>query len=116
MPFTFTVCYQCAAEGLKRTAPWWVQAAWVPPRYRSLAGDYSVVTRVGGLWTFLLLVWGAVGALLGNRPLLHAFVLAVTLLGVVWYVLSIFWEGAATPPCPGGVPSWWPSFIPAPGF
>ncbi|MGV9273827.1 hypothetical protein [Streptomyces griseosporeus] len=71
---------------------------------------------IPGLWTVLMLVWVAAGALLGNRPLLHAFALAVTLLSVFWCVLSIFWEGTATPPCPGGVPSWWPSFIPVPGF
>ncbi|WP_426368000.1 hypothetical protein [Streptomyces sp. E-08] len=71
---------------------------------------------IPGLWTVLLLAWVAVGALLGSRPLLHAFVLAVTLLGVAWCVISLFWEGAASPPCPNGVPPWWPSFIPAPGF
>ncbi len=71
---------------------------------------------IPGLWTVLLLVWVGVGALLGNRPLLRAFALGVALLGVVWCVISIFWEGAATPPCPGGVPPWWPGFIPVPGF
>ncbi|MGW3912420.1 hypothetical protein ACWEBX_12995 [Streptomyces sp. NPDC005070] len=71
---------------------------------------------IPALWTVLLLVWVAVGAVLGNRPLLHAFVLAVTLLGVAWCVISIFWEGSSTPSCPSGVPRWWPSFIPAPGF
>ncbi len=71
---------------------------------------------IPGLWTVLLLAWVAVGTLLGSRPLLHALALAATLLGVVWCVISIFWEGAATPPCPSGVPPWWPSFIPAPGF
>lgn len=71
---------------------------------------------IPGLWTVLLLVWVAVGALLGNRPLLRAVALAVTLLGADWCVISIFWEGAATPPCPSGVPPWWPSLIPVPGF
>lgn len=71
---------------------------------------------IPGLWTVLLLVWVAVGALLGNRPLLHALALTVTLLGVAWCAISIFWEGIPTPQCPGGVPHWWPSFIPAPGF
>nr|WSW70756.1 hypothetical protein OG461_33730 [Streptomyces sp. NBC_00995] len=71
---------------------------------------------IPGLWTVLLLVWVVVGALVGNRPLLHAVALAVALLGVVWCVVSLFWDGAATPPCPNGVPQWWPSFIPAPGF
>ncbi|KUH36400.1 MULTISPECIES: hypothetical protein [Streptomyces] len=71
---------------------------------------------IPGLWTVLLLAWVAVGALVGNRPLLHALTLVVTLLGVAWCGISIFWEGAATPLCPHGVPPWWPSFIPAPGF
>ncbi|MCX5414656.1 hypothetical protein [Streptomyces sp. NBC_00059] len=71
---------------------------------------------IPGLWTALLLAWVVVGALLGNRPPFHAFALAVMLLGVVWCAISIFWEGAATPPCPSGVPPWWPSFLPAPGF
>ncbi|MFD0154031.1 hypothetical protein ACWGQ4_08610 [Streptomyces sp. NPDC055721] len=71
---------------------------------------------IPGLWTALLLVWVAVGALLGNRPRLHAPALTVTLLAVAWCALSIFWEGATTPPCPGGTPPWWPGFIPAPGF
>ncbi|MEU1488529.1 hypothetical protein [Streptomyces sp. NPDC005752] len=71
---------------------------------------------IPGLWTVLLLAWVAVGALLGNRPLLHALALAVTLLGVAWFVISIFWEGTGTPPCPSGVPPWWPSLLPAPGF
>ncbi|MEU0398752.1 hypothetical protein ABZ318_00570 [Streptomyces sp. NPDC006197] len=79
-------------------------------------GGFLLWLFIPGLWTVLLLVWVAVGALLGNRPLFHALVLAVTLLGVVWCVISIFWEGAATPPCPSGVPPWWPSLIPAPGF
>lgn len=71
---------------------------------------------IPGLWTVLLLVWVAVGALLGDRPLLHAVALAVTLLGFFWCATSIFWEGASTPLCPSGVPQWWPSFVPAPGF
>ncbi|KQX54737.1 hypothetical protein ASE09_32150 [Streptomyces sp. Root66D1] len=71
---------------------------------------------VPGLWTILLLVWVVVGALLRGRPVLHAVALAVTLIGVVWCAISLFWEGAATPPCPGGVPPWWPSLIPAPGL
>ncbi|MFC9594076.1 hypothetical protein ACFTUC_30395 [Streptomyces sp. NPDC056944] len=69
-----------------------------------------------GLGTVLLLAWAVVGALLGNRPLLHALALAVTLLGVAWSAVSIFWAGTATPQCPGGVPPWWPSFLPAPGL
>ncbi|WP_457513689.1 hypothetical protein [Streptomyces sp. TE33382] len=68
------------------------------------------------LWTALLLVWVAVGACLGNHPLLHPPALAVMLLGVAWCAISIFWVGTAAPPCPSGVPPWWPSFIPAPGF
>ncbi|MGW6561931.1 hypothetical protein [Streptomyces hydrogenans] len=78
------------------------------------ANRFPLWLFIPGLWTVLLLVRVAVGALLGN-PLRHAFALAVTLLGVVRCVLSIFWEGAAAPPCPKGVPSWWPSFIPALG-
>ncbi|WP_443068281.1 hypothetical protein [Streptomyces sp. NBC_01358] len=68
------------------------------------------------VWMVLLLVWVVVGALLGNRPLLYAVALGVTLLGVFWCVTSVFWEGASTPPCPSGVPQWWPHFVPAPGF
>ncbi|MEU4262774.1 hypothetical protein [Streptomyces sp. NPDC025273] len=71
---------------------------------------------IPGLWTVLLLVWVAVSALLGTRPLVHAFALAVALLGCVWCVISFFWEGSSAPSCPSGVPPWWPSFIPAPGF
>jgi hypothetical protein len=71
---------------------------------------------IPGLWTLLLLVWVGVSALLGTRPLVHACALVVTLLGIVWCVISIFWEGTSTPWCPSGVPQWWPSFIPAPGF
>ncbi|MFF3158265.1 hypothetical protein [Streptomyces sp. NPDC057910] len=73
---------------------------------------------IPGAWTVLLLLWAAAGTLLGDRrrPLLHALALAVTLLGVVWCAISIFWEGSAAPSCPGGVPPWWPSFLPAPGF
>lgn len=79
-------------------------------------GGFLLWLFIPGLWTVLLLVWVTVGAFLGNRPLLHALALAVTLLGVAWCGISIFWEGAATPPCPSGVPPWWPSLIPAPGF
>ncbi|MGJ5891444.1 hypothetical protein DF268_09895 [Streptomyces sp. V2] len=71
---------------------------------------------IPGFWTVLLLAWVAVGALLGNRPLLHALALAVALLGVVWCAVSTFWEGAGTPLCPSGVPPWWPGFLPVPGF
>ncbi|MFE2266671.1 hypothetical protein [Streptomyces griseosporeus] len=71
---------------------------------------------IPGLWTGLLLVWVTVAALLENRRLLRALTLAVTLLGAVWCAISIFWESAVTLPCPSGVPPWWPSFIPAPGF
>ncbi|WP_307813230.1 hypothetical protein [Streptomyces sp. N35] len=70
---------------------------------------------IPGLWSVLLLAWVAVGALLGNRPRLHAVALAVTLLGLAWCVISVFWEGA-TPSCPSGVPLWWPNFLPVPGF
>lgn len=70
---------------------------------------------IPGLWTVLLPAWVAVGALLGNRPLLHALALAVTLLGVVWCAVSTFWVGAGTPLCPSGVPPWWPGFLPVPG-
>lgn len=79
-------------------------------------GAFLLSLFIPGLWALLLLAWVAVGALLGNRPLPRAFALAVTLLGVVWCVISIFWQDAATPPCPGGVPPWWPGFLPAPGF
>ncbi|TKS98797.1 hypothetical protein [Streptomyces lasalocidi] len=71
---------------------------------------------IPGLWTVLLLLWAAVGALLENRPPLRTLALAVTLLGAVWCVISIFWEFSVTPACPSGVPPWWPSFIPTPGF
>lgn len=77
---------------------------------------FLLLLFIPGLWTVLLLVWVAVGAVLGHRPRFHAFALAVTLLGVVWCVISIFWVEASTPSCPGGVPPWWPSLIPAPGF
>ncbi|MER7175475.1 hypothetical protein [Streptomyces mesophilus] len=70
---------------------------------------------IPGLWSVLLPAWLAVGALLGNRPRLHAIALAVTLLGLVWCAISIFWE-SATPACPAGVPTWWPNFLPTPGF
>ncbi|MGZ2359652.1 hypothetical protein LRE75_23575 [Streptomyces sp. 372A] len=46
-------------------------------------GGFLLWLFIPGIWTVLLLVWVAVGALLGNRPLPHAFALAVTLLGVV---------------------------------
>ncbi|MYW10899.1 hypothetical protein GT034_21505 [Streptomyces sp. SID2563] len=78
--------------------------------------DFLLWVFIPGLWTVLLLAWVSVGVLLGNRPGLHALALVVTLLGVAWCAVSIFWEGAATPPCPGGVPPWWPDFVPAPGF
>ncbi|MGW2477461.1 hypothetical protein [Streptomyces sp. NPDC001665] len=71
---------------------------------------------IPGLWTVLLLAWAGVGALVGNRPRLHSCALAVTLLGIVWCAVSVFWETSATFPCPGGVPPWWPGFVPAPGF
>ncbi|WP_329531110.1 hypothetical protein OG568_09540 [Streptomyces sp. NBC_01450] len=67
------------------------------------------------LWAVLLMGWVVVGALLGNRPLLHALALAVTLLAVSWCALSLFWSGT-TYDCPSGVPPWWPSFLPAPGL
>lgn len=70
---------------------------------------------IPGLWVVLLLGWVAVGALLGNRPLLHALALAVTLLAVSWCALSLFW-GGTTYDCPSGVPPWWPGFLPTPGF
>lgn len=71
---------------------------------------------IPGFFVLLLLVWVAVGVLAGHRPLLHAFVLAVALLAVVWCVVSVFWDNTPTPWCPRGVPPWWPGFIPAPGF
>ncbi|MFG3285715.1 hypothetical protein [Streptomyces sp. NPDC048111] len=71
---------------------------------------------IPGLWASLLFAWVAVGALLAGRPLLRAVALAVTLLGVVWCAVSLGWEGAATPACPGGLPRWWPGFVPAPGL
>jgi len=52
----------------------------------------------------------------GADPGLHALALALTLSAVVRCVVSVLWEGAATPPFPGGVPQWWPGFVPAPGF
>lgn len=67
------------------------------------------------LWAVLLLGWVAVGALLGNRPLLHALALVVVLLGLSWCAISLFWSGI-TYDCPSGVPPWWPGFLPAPGF
>ncbi|MEV0696249.1 hypothetical protein [Streptomyces sp. NPDC050388] len=70
---------------------------------------------IPGLWAVLLLGWVAVGALLGNRPFLHAFALAVTLIAVSWCALSLFWSGT-TYDCPSGAPPWWPDFLPAPGF
>ncbi|NEC26626.1 hypothetical protein G3I20_08650 [Streptomyces sp. SID8111] len=77
--------------------------------------SFLLVLFIPGLWTVLLLGWVAVGALLGNRPLLHAFSLAVTLIAVSWCALSLFWSGT-TYDCPNGVPAWWPSFLPTPGF
>lgn len=71
---------------------------------------------VPGLWTVLLPAWFAVGALAASRPLLRTFALAVTLLGVVRCAVSVFRQGAATPPCPDGVPPWWSRFVPASGF
>ncbi|MGW4271110.1 hypothetical protein ACWEGQ_01790 [Streptomyces seoulensis] len=71
---------------------------------------------IPGLWTILLTVWVAVDTLLRDHPLFHALALTVTLLGVAWCAVSIFWEGTAVPPCSDGVPPWWPSRIPAPGF
>ncbi|MFD6325790.1 hypothetical protein ACFWOL_23615 [Streptomyces sp. NPDC058442] len=70
---------------------------------------------IPGLSTGLLLGWVTVGILLGNRPFLHFFALAVTLPAVSWCALSLFWSGT-TYDCPSGVPSWWPGFLPAPGF
>lgn len=67
------------------------------------------------LWALLVLGWVAVGALLGNRPLLHALALVVVLLGISWCALSLFWSGT-TYDCPSGVPPWWPGLLPAPGF
>ncbi|MEV8550832.1 hypothetical protein AB0L04_13510 [Streptomyces glaucescens] len=69
-----------------------------------------------GLWAVLLLLWVAVGTVLGNHRPLHALALTVTFLGVAWCAVSIFWEGTATLSCPDGVPPWWPSLIPSPGF
>ncbi|MET9252629.1 hypothetical protein [Streptomyces sp. NPDC003717] len=75
------------------------------------------------LWLFipvlgaaLLLTWVAAGALLGNRPLLHALTLTVTLLAVTWCAISLFWDGTPGPLCPRGVPPWWPGFVPVPGW
>jgi hypothetical protein len=65
--------------------------------------------------TAVVLAWCAVGVVLGARPGPHAVTLAVTLLGLLWVTVSLFWEGA-TPSCPGGVPPWWPGSVPAPGF
>ncbi|SCF72717.1 hypothetical protein GA0115259_101646 [Streptomyces sp. MnatMP-M17] len=67
------------------------------------------------LWAVLLLGWVAVGALLGNRPFLHALALVVVLLGLSWCAISLFWSDI-TYDCPSGVPPWWPGFLPAPGF
>jgi hypothetical protein len=67
------------------------------------------------LWTVLLLSWVAVGVLFGNRPPLHAFALAMTLIALCWCAFSLFWSGAGYS-CPSGVPSWWPGFLPVPGF
>lgn len=78
-------------------------------------GGFLLWLFIPGLWTVLLLVWVAVGALLGNRPLLRSSALAVTLLGVVWCVTSVFW-GYATPLCPAATPRWWPSLLLTPGF
>ncbi|MFJ4467205.1 hypothetical protein ACIP2X_06730 [Streptomyces sp. NPDC089424] len=79
-------------------------------------GGFLLFLFIPGLWALLVLVWVAVGVLTGSRPLLHAFALVVTLLAVVWCVITVFWDGATTPSCPSGVPPWWPRFIPAPGF
>ncbi|MFV5997741.1 hypothetical protein ACNPQM_36485 [Streptomyces sp. NPDC056231] len=66
------------------------------------------------LWVVLTLGWVAVGVLLGNRPLLHTLALVVVLLALCWCAVSLFWSD--TYDCPSGVPSWWPGFLPAPGF
>lgn len=71
---------------------------------------------IPAMGTVLLLTWVAVGTLLGRHPVPHAIALAVALLAVAWCALSLFWEGPATPACPGGVPGWWPGFVPVPGF
>ncbi|MFE6765212.1 hypothetical protein [Streptomyces sp. NPDC057689] len=69
---------------------------------------------IPGLWAVLTLAWIAVGALLGNRPSLHAAALVVVLLVLCWCAVSLFW--GETYACPGGAPPWWPSFVPTPGF
>lgn len=79
-------------------------------------GGFLLVLFIPGLSALLLLVWVVLGALVGTRPLLHALALAVALLAVAWCVVSVFWDSTPTPYCPNGVPPWWPSFIPAPGF
>ncbi|MFE5209809.1 hypothetical protein [Streptomyces sp. NPDC056600] len=78
-------------------------------------GGFLLFLFIPGLWVLLLLSWFAVGALLGNRPPLHAGVLAVTLLAIIWCAISVFWD-APRPHCPSGVPPWWPGFVPSPGF
>ncbi|GGL79887.1 hypothetical protein GCM10010129_24420 [Streptomyces fumigatiscleroticus] len=44
-------------------------------------------------------------------------VLAAMLLGRAWNACDtgLFWSGT-TYDCPGGVPPWWPGFLPAPGW
>ncbi|MFD4573506.1 hypothetical protein ACFWNK_13625 [Streptomyces sp. NPDC058417] len=79
-------------------------------------GTFLVLLFVPGLWALLLLAWGAVSALAGHRPAVHACALGVTLLAVAWCAVSVFWGATPSPMCPDGTPPWWPEPVPAPGF
>ncbi|MFR9787512.1 hypothetical protein ACL07V_02350 [Streptomyces sp. MB22_4] len=78
-------------------------------------GGFLLYLFIPGLWVVLLLCWAAVGAFPGNRSLPRSLARAVAFVAVLWCALSLFWAGG-TYDCPGGVPPWWPGFLPAPGF
>lgn len=81
----------------------------------SANGGFLLLIFIPVLWVVLMPVWLGAGAFLGERPLVRAFVLGVLMLTVSWCAISLFW-GGDTYHCPSGVPSWWPDFVPAPGF
>lgn len=78
-------------------------------------GGFLLVIFIPALWLLLMTVWLGVGAFLGRRPAVHAFVAGALILTVSWCAISLFWE-ADPYHCPSGVPPWWPGFVPAPGF
>jgi dipeptide/tripeptide permease len=81
----------------------------------SANAGFLLVIFIPVLWLILMAIWLGMGALLRQRPVLRAFAVGILILAVSWCAISLFWEGD-TYHCPSGVPPWWPSFVPAPGF